>query len=123
MKSAELGPCKVCHAGSNNYHSSCGTCKNFYMENSSEPREEYECIKKDNSCKIEKDTSDQCKFCWLKKCEEIFSEAKDMNQKVCKVCNKAVKRFYGSLHPVCKNYGYFFYRNCNLQIDVRRSST
>ncbi|CAL2038793.1 unnamed protein product [Caenorhabditis brenneri] len=115
-KSAELGPCKVCHAGSNNYLTSCGTCKNFYMENSSEPREEYECIKKDNSCKIEKETRDQCKSCWLKKCEEIFSEGKEENQKVCKVCNNVVNRFYGALHPVCKNCGYFFHRNCYLEL-------
>ncbi|EGT58199.1 hypothetical protein CAEBREN_04411 [Caenorhabditis brenneri] len=99
-----MGQGKVCHAGSNNYRSSSGTCKNLYMENSSEPQEEYKCIKNGNSCKIEKDTRDQCKCCRRKKCEQIFSEGKDKNQKVCKICNK---RFYGSLHTVCKNYGTF----------------
>ncbi|EGT35516.1 hypothetical protein CAEBREN_12404 [Caenorhabditis brenneri] len=115
-KSAELGPCKVCHAGSNNYLTSCGTCKNFYMENSSEPREEYKCIKDDNSCEIKKDTKEKCKSCWFKKCEEVFSKEKDKNQKVCQVCNNVVNRFYGALHPVCKNCGYFFHRNCDLEL-------
>ncbi|CAL2038792.1 unnamed protein product [Caenorhabditis brenneri] len=120
--------CNVCQADIDPSHSTCKVCMKFYVENILKPLDGYKCIKNDKSCKIEKNTRDQCKFCWLKKCRELISKDSDKTvrrtvrtnrsthkvEMVCEICKRVVGwRYSGGSHftvqcCACSN---FFERN------------